>query len=341
MDFSAVASWIVIPIQIFFLDLLLGADNAVAIAMACRSLRRDDKRKAVLLGTGGAIGFRLAMTIAAGFLLTVPYLKLAGAVILLVIAMNLIEQEEPGELAVLADAACSSPSARRGLWSAALLIVVVDATMSLDNIVAIAAIARGNIWLLAAGALFSMPVLMSGSLILANLLQNYPALVTAGCGLLGWIAGDMAIADPAIADWVAVNAPALVLIAPALGAAYVLVHARFMAEDRQGNARAHVARAPRPIQKAQRAFLPARPPASPASADRLPKISGKDETAGRETRAAPRVLDSASQRQEAAGGLARDRDARDDRIVLIGLILLSIMVCGIGYVIYLKSVFMR
>lgn len=333
MDFGAAASWIIIPIQIFFLDLLLGADNAVVIAMACRSLRPDDTRKAVFLGTGGAILLRFLMTIAAGSLLRAPYLKMGGALVLLVIALNLIVQDEVGELDGLANAAPSSTSARGSLWSAALLIVVVDATMSLDNVVALAAIARGNIWLLAAGVLFSIPVLVSGSLILANLLQSYPALVAAGCGVLGWVAGDMAIADPAIADWANARAPALVLLAPVLGAAYVLVQARFVAQDRQKSAKANVPRAPRP--------LPAPALVSPASVGRLLKSSGRTETAGREKRAASRAPDGPSE-QEAATALARPRDGQEERMVMIGLILLAVLAGGmIALVAYLDSLYMR
>jgi YjbE family integral membrane protein len=341
MDFSAAVSWITIPIQIFCLDVLLGADNALVIAMACRSLRPDDTRKAILFGTGGAVLFRFLMTIAAGSLLTAPFLKLGGALVLLVIAVNLIAQDEAGELNGLANATPSRPSVRGSLWSAALLIVVVDATMSLDNVVALAAIARGNIWLLAAGVLFSIPVLVSGSLILANLLQSYPALVTAGCGVLGWVAGDMAIADPAIADWANARAPALVLMAPVLGAAYVLVQARFMAQDRQSSAKANVAHAPRSAQKARRPF-PARALLSSASADRLSKTSGRLEPAGRETRAAPSAFDSPSERRRAAAGLARPRNGREERIVMIGLILLAALAGGmIALVAYLDNLHMQ
>ncbi len=273
------------------------------------------------------------MTIAAGSLLSAPYLKMGGALVLLVIALNLIVQDEAGELDGLANAAPSSPSARGSLWSAALLIVVVDATMSLDNVVALAAIARGNIWLLAAGVLFSIPVLVSGSLILANLLQSYPALVTAGCGVLGWVAGDMAIADPAIADWANARAPALVLLAPVLGAAYVLVQARFMAQDRQKSAKTNVPRAPTP--------LPAPALISTASVGRLLKTSGRTGTAGREKRAASRAPDGPSE-QEAATGPARPRKGREERIVMIGLILLAALAGGmIALVAYLDNLNMQ
>jgi YjbE family integral membrane protein len=341
MDFSAAGSWIIIPIQIFFLDLLLGADNAVVIAMACRSLRPDDTRKAIFIGTGGAVLFRFVMTISAVWLLAAPFVKLGGALILVVIALNLIAQDQSGELDGLASAAPSSASARGGLWSAALLIVVVDATMSLDNVVALAAIARGNMWLLAAGVLFSIPVLMSGSLILANLLQRYPALVTVGCGVLGWVAGGMAVDDPAIAGWANINAPALIAMAPALGAAYVLVQARLMARGRPTSGKtAPVARTPlfaknSPSPSAARAL------ASTSSVDRLLKTAGRAETASREKRAAPHTSNGSSDR-ETSPEFASPRGVREDRLVMIGLILLAALAGGmIALVAYLDNLNMQ
>jgi YjbE family integral membrane protein len=341
MDFGAVAYWIFVPIQIFFLDLLLGADNAVMIALACRSLHRDDTRKAVLLGTGGAILFRLVLTVAASFLLTLPYLKLAGAVVLIVIAINVIEQEEPGDLDLSAEASGSSLVARGSLRSAALIIVLADATMSLDNVVALVAIARGNIWLLAAGLLFSIPVLMFGSVILAQLLRKYSVLVTAGCGLLGWIAGDLAVSDPVIADWANAYVPALVLISPVLGAVFVLVQARFIADDRKTYAEANVARAPNSALNAGKRF-PAQLLDWPAAADRLPNMSRKVDPASPEIGKAPRASDAPSGRQGEPAGRAPQGKASDDRFVLIGLLLLATVAGGmIVYVIYLDSLLNR
>ncbi|MGD0641879.1 MAG: YjbE family putative metal transport protein [Roseiarcus sp.] len=220
MDFGDGAAWLFIPIQIFFVDLLLGADNALLIALACRSLGPEDTRKAILLGTSGAILLRLALAVLASSLLALPLVKLAGAWVLIVIALNVAAQRgfpeaEDRPVAV----------ARSDLWSAAMVIVVADAAMSLDNVVALAAIARGNFWLLLAGVAFSIPVLAYGGLILSTLLRNAPGLVTLGAALLGWIAGGMAVSDPLIANWANVNAPGLVAFAPALGAAFVALYA--------------------------------------------------------------------------------------------------------------------
>jgi YjbE family integral membrane protein len=217
MEFGDGAAWLVIPVQIFFVDLLLGADNVLLIAFACRSLGPEDTRKAIVLGTGGAILLRLVLTVLASSLLALPLVKLAGAWLLIVIALNVT-----AELGTPAGEDRPSPLARGDLWSAATVIVVADSAMSLDNVVALAAIARGNFWLLAAGVALSIPVLAYGGLIVTTLLKNAPGLVALGAALLGWIAGDMAVSDPLIADWLNRDAPGLVAIAPALGAAFVL-----------------------------------------------------------------------------------------------------------------------
>ncbi len=216
MEFGDGAAWLVIPVQIFFVDLMLGADNALLIALACRSLGREETRKAILLGTAGAIALRLVLTVLASSLLAVPLVKLAGAWLLIVIALNVSAERGPREGADHSEAAASDD-----LWTAATISVVADAAMSLDNVVALAAIARGNFWLLAAGVAFSIPVLAYGGLILSTLVRNAPGLVAVGAALLGWVAGDMAVSDALVAHWANVEAPGLVALAPALGAAYV------------------------------------------------------------------------------------------------------------------------
>jgi YjbE family integral membrane protein len=215
MDLSAGAAWLAIPVQIFVVDLLLGADNALLIAVACNGLSREDARRAALVGSGGAIVLRLLLATIATSLLGVPLVKLIGAWALIVIALN-----------VSADSRHVPPTrepsaARRDLWAAATAIVVADAAMSLDNVIALAAIARGNFWLLAAGVVLSIPVLAYGGLVLAAALRAAPWLVRLSAALLGWIAGDMIVTDPLFGDWIAVNAPALAAIAPALGAVFV------------------------------------------------------------------------------------------------------------------------
>lgn len=222
MDLGDGSNWLFVPLQILVVDLLLGADNALAIALACRSLAPQDMRRAVTIGVAGAIVFRLVMTVVATSLLAIPLTKIVGALALTAIAMNI---SSGGGL----DA--PAPIRRRGaapdLWSTAAVIVVADAAMSLDNVVALAAIARGSFWLLAIGVALSLPILGFGGMLLHELLRRAPALVALGAALLGWIAGGMAISDPVIAPWANANAPGLVAIAPALVAAFVWLNGLF------------------------------------------------------------------------------------------------------------------
>jgi YjbE family integral membrane protein len=226
MDLGDGSNWLFVPLQILVVDLLLGADNALVIALACRSLAPEDMRRAVTIGVAGAIVFRLVMTVVATSLLAIPLVKIVGALALTAIAMNI---SSGGGL----DA--PAPIRRRGptpdLWSTAAVIVVADAAMSLDNVVALAAIARGSFWLLAIGVALSLPILGFGGMLLHELLRRAPALVAFGAALLGWIAGGMAISDPVIAPWANANAPGLVAIAPALVAAFVWLNGLFAVKE--------------------------------------------------------------------------------------------------------------
>jgi len=278
MDFSDGAAWLVIPVQIFFVDLLLGADNALLIALACRSLGPEEARKAILLGTSGAILLRLVLTVVASSLLALPLVKLVGAWLLIVIALNVA-----AEHGSTGDEDRPSSLARSDLWSAATVIVVADSAMSLDNVVALAAIARGNFWLLAAGVALSIPVLAYGGMILSTMLKRAPGLVAIGAALLGWIAGDMAASDPLVANWANANAPGLVAIAPALGAAFVFFNGwlapgrpapRSIARPTQTRAVMPAALASAPPRPSAPAFEPTEPraPSEPSREDRVALI---------------------------------------------------------------------
>ncbi len=198
-------------LQIFFVDLLLGADNAIVIALACGRLRPEDTRRAIVLGAGGAIVLRLVMILFANALLGVPLVKLAGAWMLIVIALNVRAE---------AGADPDDGHGRGGasdFVSAAAIIMLADAAMSLDNVVALAAIAGGSFWLLALGVLISIPILVWGAFILTRVLRTVPEIFTVGAAFLGWIAGGMAATDPLVSGWIDANAPALGVFAPALG----------------------------------------------------------------------------------------------------------------------------
>ena len=214
--------WVALA-EIVWINVLLSGDNAVVIALACRSLPQDLRKWGILLGVGPAVALRIIFTLFIGTLLKVPFLKLIGAGLLLWIAVKLIlpEDEDP-----------QHPGEHHGsLWAAARTIIVADAVMSLDNVIAIAAAAKGDWLLLIVGLLLSMPMIIFGSALLLQVMERFPILVTAGAGLLGWIAGELVLSDPLL-EGLGDNA----LIdegVPALGAALVVATGHIWATQRR------------------------------------------------------------------------------------------------------------
>jgi len=198
--------------QIIMVNILLSGDNAVVIALACRNLSRRQRRLGIFWGVLGAIGLRLILTFFAMSLLVNPYLKLIGGALLLWIGVKLIAEEEGGEHSV---------KASDRLLSAIWTIIVADLVMSLDNVMAVAAAAKGNVPLIVFGLVISIPIVVFGSQLIMRIIGRFPVLVWAGGGLLGYIAGDMAIEDPAIASWIAANISYATVFVPAAG--FVLV----------------------------------------------------------------------------------------------------------------------
>jgi YjbE family integral membrane protein len=216
-------------LQISLIDLLLSGDNAILIALACRGLPADVRRNAVILGTGAAVVFRVLMIFTATLLLRLPYFKLAGAVLLLLIAIELLAGDGTDR-----GKAAAGSNAGAGIWRAVVLVVVADAVMSLDNVVAIAAAAQDSVLLLIFGLLLSVPILVFSSLYVVHLLATHPLLVQGGAALLGWIAGRTAVEDPAIASFLETQSFGVVALAPVLGAAYVLLQGRLLRQRRAG-----------------------------------------------------------------------------------------------------------
>jgi YjbE family integral membrane protein len=308
------ASWFFLLLQVFFVDLLLGADNAIVIALACRRLPPQDARRAVAVGAGGAIVLRLAMVLFANALLGVPLVKLVGAWTLVVIALN-VRAHRQGAV----DMVESSGSASDFL-SAAAVIMVADAAMSLDNVVALAAIAQGNYWLLAIGVLMSIPIIAYGAVILSRIIGRAPEILTVGAAFLGWIAGGMAVSDPLVAGWVQANAPGLGAFAPALVALFVLAAGK---GPEPGAARA---RAPAPQRAAVRSPSPRPPPAPVPPPMPAPPA------------AAPPMLED-----EPAPAFAMDSPAvpaaegwSEERVVVAGFVLLAFLA---GLIIFIASFF--
>ncbi|MBB6306922.1 TerC family protein [Xanthobacter tagetidis] len=185
MDFASPTFWVSL-LQIIWIDLLLSGDNAVVIALACRSLPPNQRKWGILLGAGAAVGLRIIFALMVSYLLGIPFLKVVGGLLLLWIAVKLITDNE-GE----AHHVESSDS----LWKAVRTIAIADAVMSLDNVVAIAAAARGHWELFVFGLLLTIPLIIFGSQLVLSLLTRFPALIWAGAALLGWIAGEMLVGD--------------------------------------------------------------------------------------------------------------------------------------------------
>jgi YjbE family integral membrane protein len=194
------AFWLAI-LQIIWIDILLSGDNAVVIALACRKLPPGQRKWGIVLGTGVAIGLRVIFASVITFLMAVPYVKLVGGVLLLWIAVKLLAQEENGS----GGGTNGQIEPVNNLWNAIKLIAIADIVMSLDNVLAIAAVAERfdpphNIILLVFGLAVSIPLIMAGAAIVMNLTERFPIIVWAGAGLLGWIAGEIIAKDPLIAN---------------------------------------------------------------------------------------------------------------------------------------------
>ena len=206
--------------QIILINIVLSGDNAVVIAMASRSLPRQQQRQAILFGSVGAIVLRIVLTFFAVYLLTLPYLKLIGAVLLLWIGIGLLKGDDDDE----------EIEGNSSLVSAIKTIVVADLVMSLDNVIGVAAAAKGDVLLLVIGLVISIPLIIFGSTLILKLMERFPVIVTIGAGLLGWVAGDMALSDPSIKGW-AEQQHLLHTIAPAVGALLVVASGKWLARQ--------------------------------------------------------------------------------------------------------------
>jgi YjbE family integral membrane protein len=183
------AFWLAV-LQIIFINIVLSGDNAVVIAMACRGLPMPQRLWGMIIGAGIAVILRIAFTGIIAQLLLLPYLKLFGGLALFYIAAKLIVPD---------DADKDEVAALTHLWRVIGIIVLADAVMSLDNVVAIAVTANGNILLLAIGLVVSIPIILAGAALFAAVLDRFPILIWAGAALLGWVAGQVIVGDPAIA----------------------------------------------------------------------------------------------------------------------------------------------
>jgi YjbE family integral membrane protein len=208
--------WIAL-LQIIMINIVLSGDNAVVIALACRALPPSQQKKAILFGSVGAIGLRIILTFFAVMLLGLPYLKLVGAALLLWIGVGLLKgDDDDGEL-----------EGHSNLMAAIKTIIVADLVMSLDNVIGVAAAAKGNVPLLIIGLVISIPLIIYGSTLILKLMGRFPVIITIGAGLLGWVAGEMALSDPAISGWAA-QQHTLHMLAPAVGALLVVAIGKWL-----------------------------------------------------------------------------------------------------------------
>jgi len=183
------AAFFVALLQIIWVNILLSGDNAVVIALAARSLPADQQKKAIVIGSAAAIVMRIILTLVAAQLLQLPWLKLIGALLLVYIGVSLLmpEGEEEG-----------GGAAKAGLMAAIRTILIADLVMSLDNVIAVAAAAMGDTVLLVLGLAISIPLVIFGSTLLLKVIERFPLIVWAGAALLGWIAGELFVNDPAL-----------------------------------------------------------------------------------------------------------------------------------------------
>jgi len=206
--------------KIIVIDLLLSGDNAVVIALACRNLPPHQRKKGIMYGVGGAIGLRIVLTFFAVTLLSLPYLKLIGAFLLLWIGIKLILPEE--------EHSADNIKADTRLIGAIKTIIVADFVMSLDNVLGVAAAAKGNVWLLVFGLVISIPMIAWSSQMVLKLIDRYPFIIYAGGALLGYVAGEMLVSEALFATLVETRHYLHWLI-PVFCALLVLVVGRWLA----------------------------------------------------------------------------------------------------------------
>jgi YjbE family integral membrane protein len=188
-DIAQPAFWLNI-VEIIWINILLSGDNAVVIALACRDLPPKERVWGMVIGAGFAAVLLVVFTSIVSTLMTLPYLKMASGLALLWIAAKLLGPQPHDKE--------GTPEAARDLWRAVRIVVIADIVMSLDNIIAVAAVAKGNYLLLGIGLAVSIPIVIAGSALILALLERFPLLVWGGAAILGWVAGDIFATDPVI-----------------------------------------------------------------------------------------------------------------------------------------------
>jgi YjbE family integral membrane protein len=216
MEFlQSVDFWIGL-LKIIWINIILSGDNAVVIALAARSLPPHQQKKAVFLGSAAAVVLRIALTVVAAKLLQLSFLQVVGGLLLLWIGVQLLSEEEDGE---------GESKEYGSLMAAVRTILIADLVMSLDNVIAVAAAAKGSMLLLILGLAISIPLVIFGSTLMIRLMERFPIIITLGAALIGWVGGETIVSDVVLKD-VAANYHWLHYAGAAAGAAFVVTLGR-------------------------------------------------------------------------------------------------------------------
>lgn len=205
--------------KIVWINIILSGDNAVVIALAARGLPPQQQKKAVLLGSGAAVVLRIALTVVAAKLMQLPFVEVIGGLLLLWIGVGLLKGEDEEE--------DSGSVARQGMMAAVRTILLADLVMSLDNVIAVAAAAGGDMLLLILGLAISIPLVIFGSTLMIKLMERFPVIVTLGAALIGWVAGETITSDHMLEGFVRIN-PWAHYAAAACGAVLVIAMGKWM-----------------------------------------------------------------------------------------------------------------
>lgn len=229
LDFTSPFFWSAFG-SITLANIVLSGDNAVVIAMAARTLKPEQRGKAIFWGSAAAIVMRIILTIVAIQLLTLPFLKVIGAILLVYIGVDLLSAEEDGD---------GEAKEISGMAGAIRTILIADLVMSLDNVLAVAAAAKGNVPLLVLGLLVSIPLIVFGATLLTKVMARFPIIITIGAALLGFLAGEMLLTDPAVITYFGTIAEQTVTFAGILGAVLVVALGTYLTKRQQKKASAH------------------------------------------------------------------------------------------------------
>lgn len=232
MDLTSAAFWAALG-SIILANVVLSGDNAVVIALAARSLPAHQQKKAIFWGSAAAIVMRILLTLLAVEMLKWPWLKIIGGLLLLYIGVSLLNED---------DGEGGEAHATGTMVAAIRTILVADLVMSLDNVLAVAAAAKGNTVLLVLGLAISIPLIIFGSTLLLKVMERFPIIITLGAGLLGFLAGEMLLTDPAVAARFGEIPHDIVNIAGAIGAVLVVAVGLWMQKRSRQRAAEEAAR---------------------------------------------------------------------------------------------------